>query len=80
MKKSERKAMKAELERLALAGGYDADQVREYVSEAEHQDGDGYWDNFANAGEAYADFKLYWDSYVEQSGDYLAGLDEADEQ
>lgn len=34
--------------------------VDEYISEAEHQDGRGYWaDNFDNLGEAVYDFLLY---------------------
>ncbi len=31
----------------------------EYVSEAEHGDGMGYWDNFRSAKGVAADFKLY---------------------
>lgn len=31
----------------------------EYVLEAEHQDGVGYWDNFTDATEVIEDFKLF---------------------
>lgn len=39
---------------------YDIDAlVTEYVLEGEHQDGQGYWDNFANALEVIEDFKRF---------------------
>ncbi len=35
-------------------------RVEEYIAEAEHQDGCGYWDaNFSNLGEMWDDFRLY---------------------
>lgn len=33
--------------------------IDEYVSEAEHQDGNGYWLNFASAEEVVKDLKVY---------------------
>lgn len=35
------------------------DKVDEYVGEAEHQDGYGYWNQFATAAELIEDFDLY---------------------
>lgn len=37
----------------------DGPLVEEYVGEAEHQDGEGYWDNFRTAAEVCEDFRLY---------------------
>jgi hypothetical protein len=33
--------------------------VEEYIREAEHQDGEEYWDNFETLEELAEDFKLY---------------------
>lgn len=38
-------------------------KLLEYVQEAEHQDGDGYWDQFKNPQEVMADFKLFVENY-----------------
>lgn len=35
------------------------DLVQEYISEAEHGDGYGYWDNFSNLKEIFEDMALY---------------------
>lgn len=35
------------------------DAMQEYMDEAEHQDGYGYWDNFSTPEEAFQDFLLY---------------------
>jgi hypothetical protein len=43
-----------------LQGNFPAAQAEEYISEAEHQDGRGYWKNFATAAELMADFRLYF--------------------
>jgi hypothetical protein len=33
--------------------------VEEYIGEAEHQDGEGYWSQFSSLEELFADFDLY---------------------
>lgn len=43
----------------AVTSHYPAEQINEYVNEAEHQDGEGYWDHFTSV----ADFKLYWENH-----------------
>ena len=35
------------------------DIIEEYADEAEHQDGDGYWNNFGTDEEVLTDFRLY---------------------
>jgi hypothetical protein len=40
------------------------DMLREYINEAEHQDGDGYWDNFNSLKEVLEDIQRYFDNYV----------------
>lgn len=35
------------------------DEIAEYVGEAEHQDGDGYWEKFHTLAAAIKDFRLY---------------------
>jgi hypothetical protein len=47
---------------LGYYGADDLDLVNEYISEAEHQDGFGYWDNFKSLAEVSADFELYRDA------------------
>lgn len=46
--------------------------VREYIDEAEHQDGDDYWSTFSDAEEIFDDFLEYWairrNIYVERNG------------
>jgi hypothetical protein len=37
----------------------DKELVEEYIKEAEHQDGDAYWQNFTRFEDLYADFELY---------------------
>jgi hypothetical protein len=37
---------------------------KEYVDEAEHQDGFGYWQKFKNRDEAVQDFGLYISNYI----------------
>lgn len=37
----------------------DAELITEYVQEAEHQDGDGYWEQFQSIEEVVEDFNLY---------------------
>jgi len=34
-------------------------RAEEYIQEAEHQDGAGYWDQFADSTEMWEDFRLY---------------------
>lgn len=44
---------------LRLARANKSDKVEEYIAEAEHQDGYGYWDQFKNIDELLEDFDLY---------------------
>lgn len=37
----------------------DKELVEEYIKEAEHQDGDAYWQNLTRFEDLYADFALY---------------------
>lgn len=46
------------------------DNVEEYINEAEHQDGEEYWDQFDDLEDLTTDYNLYWDS--------IAGTDEDD--
>lgn len=46
----------------AMYGASDAELVEEYITEAEHQDGYAYWDNFKTTTEADEDFELYRDN------------------
>ena len=39
--------------------------VEEYVQEAEHQDGEDYWDSFGTKAELVKDFRLYITNYEE---------------
>lgn len=41
----------------------------EYVKEAEHQDGFGYWDNFETLGEAMTDLGIYIQNREENSNE-----------
>jgi hypothetical protein len=41
--------------------GYE-DLVNEYVDEAEHQDGFGYWNQFKDANDVQEDFDIYRES------------------
>ena len=65
--------MKTELRRALLDG------LEEYISEAEHQDGPGYWTQFTNNKDALRDFVLYVDQAFdlgEQNTDEEAETDE----
>jgi len=42
------------------------DKLDEYISEAEHQDGKEYWENFENTKEAAADFGRYISVIVDE--------------
>lgn len=55
--------IKTQLRIRALAFGFTDEEVDEYISEAEHQDGESYWSQFANVRDAIADFVLYWQSH-----------------
>jgi hypothetical protein len=44
------------------------DLLAEYITEAEHQDGVGYWDQFASVMEAVEDFERFV-AFCEESGD-----------
>jgi hypothetical protein len=37
------------------------EQVREYVDEAEHQDGEGYWNQFTDPDSLKDDVRLYFE-------------------
>lgn len=56
--------IKSQLRKWASENGYSSEMVEEYINEAEHQDGDGYWKNFASVDEAVADFQLYYQNYI----------------
>lgn len=47
----------------------DEDIVEEYIGEAEHQDGYGYWDQFGHLEELYSDFTTYKDARGFVEGD-----------
>lgn len=44
-----------------------AAQAIGYANEAEHQDGDAYWEEFSNLAEALQDFELYIDNSDEEN-------------
>lgn len=51
---------RGEVLKQALIARYrDHASLPEYISEAEHQDGPGYWDQFATAEDLYYDFDLF---------------------
>jgi len=36
-----------------------AQEVEQYIGEAEHQDGEGYWENFETLADLFTDFDLW---------------------
>lgn len=46
-----------------LAEGYSQEQATEYADEAEHQDGDEYWEQFETLADVMDDVKLYWENH-----------------
>lgn len=49
--------------------------VAEYINEAHHQDGYGYWDEFADVQELIEDFQLYLDNRVDDDDGEPLGAD-----
>ncbi len=51
------------------------DKVLEYIDEAEHQDGDGYWDQFHSLEQVHEDFERFCEHYVAYAMEDLVAED-----
>lgn len=61
--------IKEEMIQIAQLSNIHPDLVTEYIKEAEHQDGIGYWyNNFQNGREAFEDLELYLSCRIEKEG------------
>ena len=52
------------LKNFAKSNGYSERQVQSYISEAEHQEGNGFWREFTTEDELTDDFELYGASAI----------------